>query len=263
MTIQEIKGYINSRLGGVLKCVLPSYWWKKFFGIVLDRMEESEKQTQVQLDKIAIKQDAYKNRRLVADDEDIEGSTNHNIEVFGSLWTELFMGGLTKAAKEPIYVLTHPINGERLLSYVPARGLAVEGSSNSYQGIDVYDVPYGDRVVNIRFKNDGTYIVDYGRKLYYSTDASITLTDEEKSSNSDLVNKLSNGGTGARIEPKDILCYNKATGRVYQAICADSITTFYPKFYVLEYDRVVKVSFSTGSNIPSATIIGTLNTSGN
>lgn len=40
MTTQELKEYINSKLGNSLRTLLPSYWWKRLFGLVVDRVEE-------------------------------------------------------------------------------------------------------------------------------------------------------------------------------------------------------------------------------
>lgn len=42
MTTQELKEYINSKLGNSLRTLLPSYWWKRLFGLVVDRVEEVE-----------------------------------------------------------------------------------------------------------------------------------------------------------------------------------------------------------------------------
>lgn len=40
MTTQELKEYINKVLGNNIRCLLPSYWWKRLFGLVVDRVEE-------------------------------------------------------------------------------------------------------------------------------------------------------------------------------------------------------------------------------
>lgn len=38
MTTQELKQYIDRVLGNSIRCLLPSYWWKRVFGAVVDNM---------------------------------------------------------------------------------------------------------------------------------------------------------------------------------------------------------------------------------
>ena len=40
MTTKELKAYIDRTLGNSVRCLLPSYWWKRLFGVVLDRVDE-------------------------------------------------------------------------------------------------------------------------------------------------------------------------------------------------------------------------------
>lgn len=40
MTTQELKSYIDRTLGNSIRCLLPSYWWKKMFGVVIDKVDE-------------------------------------------------------------------------------------------------------------------------------------------------------------------------------------------------------------------------------
>lgn len=42
MNTQELKEYIGRVLGNNIRCLLPSYWWKRLFGLVVDRVEEVE-----------------------------------------------------------------------------------------------------------------------------------------------------------------------------------------------------------------------------
>lgn len=50
MTTQELRTYIDRVLGNSLRCLLPSYWWKRLFGAVADTMEASEKFTKKLID---------------------------------------------------------------------------------------------------------------------------------------------------------------------------------------------------------------------
>lgn len=45
MTTQELKQYIDKVLGNNLRCLLPSYWWKRLFHHVADRIDEVEQST--------------------------------------------------------------------------------------------------------------------------------------------------------------------------------------------------------------------------
>ena len=40
MKTQELKEYINRTLGNNVRCLLPSYWWKRLFGLVVDKVDE-------------------------------------------------------------------------------------------------------------------------------------------------------------------------------------------------------------------------------
>lgn len=40
MNTQELKQYIDKVLGNNLRCLLPSYWWKRAFGAVIDKVDE-------------------------------------------------------------------------------------------------------------------------------------------------------------------------------------------------------------------------------
>lgn len=46
MTTQELRSYIDKTLGNSLRCLLPSFWWKKLFHNVIDVIEDSSKNNQ-------------------------------------------------------------------------------------------------------------------------------------------------------------------------------------------------------------------------
>jgi len=45
MNTQELKKYIDRVLGNKIRCLLPSFWWKKIFREVVDRVDEVEQST--------------------------------------------------------------------------------------------------------------------------------------------------------------------------------------------------------------------------
>lgn len=43
MTTKELRAYIDRILGNSIRCLLPSYWWKRAFGATIDIVESVEK----------------------------------------------------------------------------------------------------------------------------------------------------------------------------------------------------------------------------
>lgn len=50
MTTQELKQQIDKVLGNSIRCLLPSYWWKRLFNQVADRIDEVEQSTSQLID---------------------------------------------------------------------------------------------------------------------------------------------------------------------------------------------------------------------
>lgn len=50
MKTQELKSYIDRVLGNSIRCLLPSYWWKRLFGMVVDKVEDVEQSTSKLID---------------------------------------------------------------------------------------------------------------------------------------------------------------------------------------------------------------------
>lgn len=50
MTTQELKQQIDKVLGNSIRCLLPSYWWKRLFNQVADRVDEVEQSTSKLID---------------------------------------------------------------------------------------------------------------------------------------------------------------------------------------------------------------------
>lgn len=50
MNTQELKQYIDRVLGNNIRCLLPSYWWKKLFHSVADRIDDVEQSTSKLID---------------------------------------------------------------------------------------------------------------------------------------------------------------------------------------------------------------------
>ena len=74
--MSELKSYINRVLGNSLRCLLPSYWWKRLFGLLVDKVEEVDKSVGNKQEKLV----SGKNIKTI-NGEDILG--NGNIDIKG------------------------------------------------------------------------------------------------------------------------------------------------------------------------------------
>ena len=74
--MSELKSYINRVLGNSLRCLLPSYWWKRLFGLLVDKVEEVDKSVGNKQEKLV----SGENIKTI-NGEDILG--NGNIEIEG------------------------------------------------------------------------------------------------------------------------------------------------------------------------------------
>ena len=51
MTTKELKSYIDRILGNSIRCLLPSYWWRKALGAIVDKAEDINASLTRQIDK--------------------------------------------------------------------------------------------------------------------------------------------------------------------------------------------------------------------
>lgn len=52
MNINDLKKYIDEVLGDSVRCLLPSYWWKKIFGEIVDKIDDVEKTSDKKIQKV-------------------------------------------------------------------------------------------------------------------------------------------------------------------------------------------------------------------
>lgn len=71
MSAAELKAYIDKVLGNSIRCLLPSYWWKRLFGLVIDDVGDVRKG----LDSKAAKSDL---QRLDTKVSNLEGSISES-----------------------------------------------------------------------------------------------------------------------------------------------------------------------------------------
>lgn len=54
MTTQELKQYVDRVLGNSIRCLLPSYWWRRLFEMVLDALSVLEKELKNKAEKLTV-----------------------------------------------------------------------------------------------------------------------------------------------------------------------------------------------------------------
>ena len=99
MTTQELKEYIGRVLGNGIRCLLPSYWWKRLFGLVVDKVEEVEGSIVSSLDEFAKERPEIEMRTFYLS-EDAE-LVAHNVQVFKALLSDV-----AKKKIGPYYIAT-------------------------------------------------------------------------------------------------------------------------------------------------------------
>ena len=75
MTTSELKQQIEKVLGNSIRCLLPSYWWKRLFHQVADRIDEVEQSVKSKADKGYV-DEAVSNVNAVTDSAMSDTSTN-------------------------------------------------------------------------------------------------------------------------------------------------------------------------------------------
>lgn len=76
MTTQELKEYIGRVLGNSIRCLLPSYWWKRLFGLVVDKVDEGQEELTNKINAIS----SYVQKNTVYIPEDGEVLSDWMIE---------------------------------------------------------------------------------------------------------------------------------------------------------------------------------------
>lgn len=124
--MSELKSYINRVLGNSLRCLLPSYWWKRLFGLVVDRIDEVESTLSTSIDEA--KRDVE--IPILESEEELE---NLNVPI-GKLATVIGKG---RSFRECYWPTEFPENGDDifpLLTHIPNINVS-EGPITSFINI--------------------------------------------------------------------------------------------------------------------------------
>lgn len=115
MTAQELKQYIDRVLGNSIRCLLPSYWWKKLFHSIADKIEEVEETTNLtisSLDEFKRKHPDIESRTcyvVLGTEPNIDELYNKNSMIFSMALTSRHT---TKSIKQ-VYIAT-PVRPDRI-----------------------------------------------------------------------------------------------------------------------------------------------------
>lgn len=110
MTTQELKEYINKVLGNTIRCLLPSYWWKRLFGIVVDKIDEVElnagKTIETSLKDFEKKYPTIASRTFYFTEDPDSDHAKSNVKLANSLYIQL-IGGASSGKQvdiSPVYL---------------------------------------------------------------------------------------------------------------------------------------------------------------
>lgn len=164
MTTQELKEYINKVLGNTIRCLLPSYWWKRLFGIVVDKIDEVElnagKTIETSLKDFEKKYPTIASRTFYLTTDPDSDYAKSNIKLANSIYMELIMGVQSEKSVDisPVYLAVPLIESDDLqLTCVQAP---------QYYSLDTttfYNVIMSDaKAYDIKIARDGTYTKTIG-----------------------------------------------------------------------------------------------------
>lgn len=144
MTIQELHTYIDRTLGNNVRCLLSSFWWKKLFHLVVDKVESVENK----IDNIQLPEGGVEFLKLGATQEGDDLTTEelaHNAEIYKRLTNGTLRGPIVAIAPGTYMVLSGPVlDGE-----------------NSYRFQHTYYATFEEgcmiALVTIIFREDGSF----------------------------------------------------------------------------------------------------------
>lgn len=131
MTTQELKNKIEKVLGNSIRCLLPSYWWKKLFNDVADRIDEVETTVSdmvvKSLKEFEVKHpDMASNTLILTEDETSAEARSNATKLIR--WAGKVTTSPAKAAVNPLYIAVPILDEEFAYSIqTPSYGLGAQG----------------------------------------------------------------------------------------------------------------------------------------
>lgn len=203
MTTQELKEYIGRVLGNSIRCLLPSYWWKRLFGLVVDKVEEVEGSIVSSLDEFVKERPNIEARTFyVSEDAELVA---HNVQVLKAL--------LSDAAKKKIgpYYIATTIDEDQQVWWIRNESFYPSGAG----ALPTFIIEEDSKKYVVLFFADGAYIkqeteddpsndkVDEERTFYFTNAAG----SEAAQKNLALVEKIGKEVSNTIIKPVYIAYY--------------------------------------------------------
>lgn len=166
--MSELKSYINRVLGNSLRCLLPSYWWKRLFGLIVDELEDIN-------DRI----DAIDSGSGSDDDGNVitiympyntEKNRLANIDAYNAIVAAL-QGGQSLTVQNleslPSYILSYSVSAIVLVNDNVRYQVSLTGDNGNDIGVNIREL-HADGTVEI-----------LGSVTVYEADAELSTTSEK------------------------------------------------------------------------------------
>lgn len=198
MAAQELKQYIDRVLGSSIRCLLPSYWWKRIFHAVVDKYDAETASIASSVDS-ATKELESKIDYVVVSGQDSDIETNKEA------YQQITSG---KYIDKPLYVWYRNARSGSLrlrVDYTTERYAAIDGHRKGF--VILYGVTYNpgdndrgaDHILTFWFKlyEDGQFDEINGALLY--EDSAMSDTSERAVQNK-VVKAYIDGGLAKKVD---------------------------------------------------------------
>lgn len=166
MTTQELKEYIGRVLGNSIRCLLPSYWWKRLFGLVVDKVEEVEGSIVSSLDEFAKERPEIEMRTFyVSEDAELVA---HNVQVIQTL--------LRDSAKKRIgpYYIATTVDEDKQVWFIRNESFYPSGVG----ALPTFIIEEDSKKYVVLFFADGAYIKQETEDDSVTVDTEMSSTSE-------------------------------------------------------------------------------------
>lgn len=165
--MSELKSYINRVLGNSLRCLLPSYWWKRLFGLIVDELEDINDR----IDAIGSGSDDDGNVITIYMPHNTEKNRLANIDAYNAIVAAL-RGGQTPVVQNleslPSYILSYTVSAIVLLVNGKVRyQVSLTGDNGNDIGVSIREL-HADGTVEI-----------LGSVNVYEADSELSTTSEK------------------------------------------------------------------------------------
>ena len=164
--MSELKSYINRVLGNSLRCLLPSYWWKRLFGLIVDELEDINDR----IDAIGSGSDDDGNVITIYMPHNTEKNRLANIDAYNAIVAALRGGqSLTVQNLEslPSYILSYTASAIVLVNDKVRYQVSLTGDNGNDIGVSIREL-HADGTVEI-----------LGSVNVYEADAELSTTSEK------------------------------------------------------------------------------------